>query len=188
MSVKYFGSDALNKLIDLVKTALGLKADDSNVVHKTGDETVAGEKSFSDRATIQKTGSDVPLLLKGNSDASWIAFTTASGSIYNPIGYMGVKSDNKPYFYSGGAKRLALLEETMPFVQNATTSLNNLTQGFVSRYCTATDSPSGSAGWFGIMTIHCGYLRQLAFPISSNKIYARYNDGSSWSSWTTLHS
>ena len=36
MSVKYFGSDALNKLIDLVKTALGLKAD--NVSGATADD------------------------------------------------------------------------------------------------------------------------------------------------------
>lgn len=189
MSVKYFGSDALNKLIDLVKTALGLKADDSNVVHKTGNETVAGEKSFSDRATVQKTNSDTPLLLKGSSDTSWIAFATASGGISNPMGYIGVKSDNKPYFYSGGAKRLALLSETLPvFGSNDVSSndCNTWTAKGVYQGLDVTNSPV--TGWITVITIPVGneavnYCEQRLFVSASNDVYSRYRMNGTWDSW-----
>lgn len=111
MSVKYFGSDALNKLIDLVKTALGLKADDSNVVHKTGDETVAGNKTFTGTTVFSNANNNTPVRIKGdtNLNDAYVGFYDRSN---NNLGFVGVKSDNLPYFaYGNSDKRLALLEE-----------------------------------------------------------------------------
>lgn len=138
MSVKYFGSDALNKLIDLVKTALGLKADDSNVVHKTGDETVGGIKTFSDTTNLNNgwagpasTGTDTPLRIAGNATGSYVAFTNNLKN--TTFGYFGVKNDNKPYFYDSSAKRLALLEETAKKIDNA--SVGWITGAGSYNYC-----------------------------------------------------
>lgn len=136
MSVKYFGSDALNKLIDLVKTALGLKADDSNVVHKTGDETVGGIKTFSDTTNCKHLWAgpdpitDTPLRVAGKSTEAWLAFANDQKNVF---GYLGVKSDNKPYFYDSSAKRLALLEETAKKIDN--TSVGWITGAGSYNYC-----------------------------------------------------
>lgn len=186
MSVKYFGSDALNKLIDLVKTALGLKADDSNVVHKTGDETVGGTKTFSDLTYHSRSNSDSPLYIKGSSDQSWIGFTSATGDTLSPFGYLGVKNDNKPYFYNQGAKRLALLDETMPYYykyDGQTHNCNDWTsQGIYVDY-DVTNAPVG--GWVTIVTLLAGYPRQICYPFVSNTVYSRYKNSSTWSNWVT---
>lgn len=189
MSVKYFGSDALNKLIDLIKTALGLKADDSNVVHKTGDETVGGTKTFSDLTYHSRPNSDSPLYIKGSSDQSWIGFTSATGDTFGPFGYLGVKNDNKPYFYKQGAKRLALLDETFPvFGSNDVSSndCNTWTAKGVYQGLDVTNSPV--TGWITVITIPAGnenanYCEQRLFVTASNDVYSRYRVNGTWNSW-----
>ena len=64
-------------------TQLGLKANDSDVVHKTGDETVAGEKTLSGNTTISKS-SPVLSLQMLNLDTTQVS---TSNKYYSAIGF-----------------------------------------------------------------------------------------------------
>ena len=70
-------------------------ADDSDVVHKSGDETVAGNKTFSGNtkfaasATIEKSGGDVELLIKNTA----VDATSVSANTLDDIRF--VDSNNK---------------------------------------------------------------------------------------------
>ena len=63
-------------------------------------------------------------------------------------------------------------------------------------YCGLNLVNSPRKGHITVLTIpigsgrsgNSGYCRQLAFPVSSNTIYARYRDDGVWKAWVTLHS
>ncbi len=63
-------------------------------------------------------------------------------------------------------------------------------------YCGLNLINSPRKGHITVLTIpigsgrsgNSGYCRQLAFPVSSNTIYARYRDDGVWKAWVTLHS
>ena len=61
---------------DVVFDALALKANDANVVHLTGSETIAGTKTFSSNIVIPGTGSALILSASSGGTVSGLATTT----------------------------------------------------------------------------------------------------------------
>lgn len=59
-------SDANKPISTATQDALNLKANDSTVVHKTGDETIGGVKSFTDNLNIGTPTTPSTLAVKGN--------------------------------------------------------------------------------------------------------------------------
>lgn len=55
------------------------------------------------KLTIESETSDTPLLLQSNEAASYIGFVNKDGGI---LGYFGVGSDKKPYFYDTGYRTI----------------------------------------------------------------------------------
>ena len=53
----FLDNTGLSHLVSKLKTLLSSKANDANVVHKTGDETVGGVKTFTDKIVISNANS-----------------------------------------------------------------------------------------------------------------------------------
>jgi hypothetical protein len=92
---------------------------DTSLVHKTGNETIGGTKTFTDEIISKSTGISPLNLVSGSSSTeTWLKYT--KGTDNSTLGLIGVKSNNKPYFYDSSAKRIALLEEVDAITNVAT--------------------------------------------------------------------
>ena len=112
-----------NGVVDLgtVITDDSGKANDSAVVHNTGAEAISGLKTFNDEIVAKSSGiSPINLVSGSSATETWAKFT--KGTDNSTLGLIGVKADNKPYFYDSSAKRLALLEETVTKVTSPPSS------------------------------------------------------------------
>lgn len=100
---------------------------------------------------------------------------------------LSVRVDNRvtkpPYSYE------------IPFYgkNNEVTNCNEMTRFGVYQVQGASNAPDGVTGWITVMVIpmgndNTGYCRQLIFTLGTNKIYSRYRNGGTWTSWVSLHS
>ena len=78
--------------------------------------------------TIKGT-TDAPLAIEGSSVGSWLDFKTSGGTT---VGAIGVKNDNKPYFYDTSAKRIALMSDIQKVYDASTADLDTLLPGGLS--------------------------------------------------------
>ena len=78
---------------------------------------------------------DTPLYIKGNADGAYICFNNSSGTV---LGYFGVRTDNKPYFYSGGRKELALKADIPTNNNQLTNGAGYITSSALSSYLPLT--------------------------------------------------
>ncbi|MBR3645026.1 MAG: hypothetical protein IKN54_01280, partial [Lachnospiraceae bacterium] len=106
---------------------------DTSLVHKTGNETIGGTKTFTDEIISKSVGISPLNLVSGSSSTeTWLKYT--KGTDNSTLGLIGVKSDNKPYFYDSSAKRIALMEEVdaitnVATVESTTTASKPYTTG-----------------------------------------------------------
>ena len=84
---------------DVVFDALSLKANDANVVHLTGSETIAGTKTFSSNIVIPGTGT--PLILSASSGGTVSGLLTTTYPDLTELTYLkGVTSSIQTQFSS----------------------------------------------------------------------------------------
>lgn len=147
-------------------------ADDSKVVHKTGDEEIAGSKTF-DVAPIDKTSGN-PYITKSdlNNGLSTKVTDNKNNTITaNDLTYDLSKTGITPVssIYSG--------------------SFNDLPLGTVFVNNSVKDSPDSNRA-FTTTTFYCrdwgGRKVQIAIADTVNLVYFRVCAGASWNSWTLL--
>lgn len=145
-------------------------ADDSKVVHNTGDEEIAGTKTF-DVAPIDKTTGN-PYITKDGVPTT----ITANGTVFNLLKSLSASSipQDPTKDYNTLPQGLALMSEVngepanMPPVK--------------STYLTLTIASSFSTGRKRQMA----WLDAGANSSNNNFTYIRYCVGSTWSSWDSI--
>lgn len=136
------------KIKDRVSSAVAPKANDADVVHKTGDETVQGTKTFSNTYTYDNgsKSSNIsiqdPEIVKGTAPEtkhySSLVFTDSEGEVFDNHG------------------RLAVIEYQAPSESRPNSELTLAAYPFIPA------SDSGSAKWTGLTTGFDGNLVPFA--------------------------
>lgn len=99
------------KIKDHVSSAVAPKADDADVVHKTGDETVQGVKTFQSTASGHTAGETVTDLIIRNPEVTR-GIPVDGGRSYTRVIFADAEGDTEETF----AGRLGLLEVVSPKV------------------------------------------------------------------------
>jgi len=87
-ATKYLDSTGLAYFWSKIKSALGLKADDSGVVHIAGTETITGAKTFTSNVVLKRSG---PQFLC--QDTRGVKGTAPSSNLWNQFFYVRDKNN-----------------------------------------------------------------------------------------------
>lgn len=141
------------KSLFATKTELGSKANDSDVVHKSGDETIAGVKTFSDLQTISygtqyKGNRNSYILPEFSAKYSGLCITTLSFDQTLKIGNFVLDDNNNP-----------VLDTSKAYIQFATGKNNDVNACLIeSRNSTSSALGTTTNKWKTLNGINPGAL------------------------------
>lgn len=110
---------------------------------------------------IKSTADNTPVVIQGNSASeTWIRFNKSNDS---SMGYIGVKSDNKPYFYNNAEHEIALKDEVLPLtggtISNGTNDTALYTKGTATgAYIGYEKNDNSMLGYIGVKSDNKPYF------------------------------